>query len=368
MTARTAHPHAAEALHALAARDAALPDLLLVLDDDRRAEALGFPTTVERLRYKRGASVVAALRTGAGELLWLVSYSDRVKVDKSLHHVEQTGGTAIVLSPATVAGPVRADRRLARVVRQVFGTDASRFAEADVVRYNPHRRLVLRDRGRALKLADPAAVPFAAAALAGQGHPVLAPQRVLDGAWAYPWWGDGDLASRPDPAQLRRAGGALARLHAASVAGLRLPLLEPTEIARTAASAVATLLPSVADRAHRLADRLAGLRPVTPPVFCHGDWSADQVLTDGREIRIIDLDRAALAPGEYDLGSYLACGGDPALLEGYRAAGGSIDVRALDGWRSLAQLRRATEPFRTAHAHWPAEIERALTAAERGWS
>ncbi len=360
----SAAPSAIAARHDLAARDPALPDLALVLDDDARSEALGHRSRIERLRYKRGASIVAAVRTGDDRLLWISSYADRTKLAKSLQRAERSRAATVWLSPTAVAGPAYADRILGRVVRRVFGADAARLGGAEVLRYNPHRRLVLRERDRALKLTERGALPVAAIALAARGLPVLAPERVADGAWAYPWWGDGDLARCDDAKSAERAGAALASLHAAAFAGLPLPGLAAGEVARTAATAIATLLPEYAERASRLAARIAGLPLDGPPVLCHGDWSADQVLTDGRAVRIIDLDRATIAPREYDLGSYLACDGDPALLDGYRAAGGHLDEHALSGWRALALLRRAPEPFRRGHADWPQDVARELARAE----
>lgn len=358
-----AMPAAADAVRELAARDPALPDLGLVLDDERRSEALGSATTVERLRYKPGASVVAAVRDGHGELLWIVSYADPRKLRKSAHRAERSGAEAIPLSPLTLSGPAYADRLLARVVRRVFAAKAAWLGGASVIRYNPLRRLVLHDDGWALKLAAVAQAPAAAAFLASRGLPVLAPERIADDAWAYPWWGAGDLVSRGDADLAASAGAALLGIHRTPPGRLVAPVFDAARVASAAGAAVGALLPALAPRIRRLVTGIGDLRG--PWVLSHGDWSEDQVLTDGEEVRIIDLDRAVLAPRELDLGCFLAGGGDPAMLDGYRTAGGSVDDQALAGWRALAHLQRAVEPFRRGSTTWPRDIERALTRAER---
>ncbi|RGE24267.1 phosphotransferase [Leucobacter sp. wl10] len=355
---------ASTALQSLAERDPALPDLPLVLDDRRRADALGRATTIEWLRYKPGTSIVAAVRDAADRPLWVAAYAETATAAKVAVRAGQAGAEPTRLSSGALAGPVHTDRLLSGAITRVFGSAAAHLGGAEVIRYNPYRRLVLRTADHALKLTSPGGARHAvAAALAAEGHPVLAPVRVERDAWAFPWWGDGDLARRDAPEQAVRAGRALAAIHAAPFDRLGVPTLDAAGIARTSAAAIATVLPRLAGRAHALAARLSGL-PVASRVLCHGDWSADQVLTDGTEVRIIDFDRAVAAPREHDLGAYLAAGGDAAMLEGYRAGSARLDDDLLRGWQAFAQLQRASAPFRRGAADWPAEIERALRRAE----
>ncbi|QZY51416.1 phosphotransferase family protein [Leucobacter tenebrionis] len=366
MSGSFAIPSAAESLRALAARDPALPDLPLVIDGRLRDEALGFETVVERLRYKPGASVVAAVRAREGGRFWVVSYSDPVKLEKSRSRARLAGAEAIVLSPRALAGPAHADRLLVRPLARAFDAAAPAFGGATVIRYNPLRRLVLRDGRQALKITADAgsASPVIARVLAERGLPVLVPEQLAEGVTSCPWWGVGDLSHSNAAGLARQAGEALAGVHALAPDGLPLSALDPARLTRTAITAVTALLPQLSGQLERLGATLSELRGGGSGVLSHGDWSADQVLTDGREVRIIDLDRAVAAPPEYDLGTYLACGGDPALLDGYREAGGRIDRRSLPVWRSLAVLLRATEPFRSGEADWPSGIERAVARAE----
>lgn len=359
-------PRADEALRDLAARDPELPDLPLVLGAERRNASLGFSTVLERLRYKPGASVVAALRADDGSRLWVVSYSDPVKLNKTVRRAERVGAATLPLSARTLAGPAHADRLLSKTVTRLFGQQAPVFGGADLVRYNPLRRLVLREGSRALKITASAQTraPAVARALAGRGLPLIVPEHVVGNCWASSWWGDGDLSFKGGAGPAHQAGAALAGIHGAPCEQVELPVLDAAAIARTAAAAITTLLPALAERVEALSTRLSGLGEGSSPVLAHGDWSADQALTDGREVRIIDLDRATLAPREYDLGTYLACGGDPALLEGYREAGGCIDDGTLPGWQALAHFQRAAEPFLHGDAVWPHGIERAIARAE----
>lgn len=350
---------AGDAVAALAARDAALPGLAVVLDDERRAEAFGERLEIERLRYKPGAAILAAARGAAGDRRWIASYADPEKLAKSADRARRAGATTFAPTAAVLAGPAHADRLLARHVTRHYGERAATLGGALVVRYNPLRRLVVRDGEAAVKFAAEEPPLAAAAALASAGVPVLAPARLGDGVTSTPWWG-AELGASPELAA--RAGAVLAEIHRAEAP--ELPGADPAGDARAAAEAVAAVLPGLGDRARSAAGRIARGPFGRRRVFCHGDFSADQVLSDGTDIRIIDLDRAQIAAPESDLGSFLACGGDPALLAGYRSAGGRYDLAAVRNQRALATLRRAIEPFRTAAPDWPALVEAELARAE----
>ncbi|GGH37287.1 hypothetical protein GCM10010921_07050 [Microbacterium album] len=356
---------AAEASRRLSESDPRLPDLPVVLDDDLRAEALGAPSAIERIRYKPGTAVVAAVRGPDGPV-WIASYAAPDKLEKTRRRAAVVRGGVRQLSAVTMTGPAHADRLLAPRVRRLLEAEPALLRESAVLRYNPHRRLLLRWRGHALKIAagDDGTGAEVAARLARAGMPVLPPRRVQKGATSTPWWGDGDLSTRPDAELERRAGAALAAVHSASLGAVAPPAVDPAERARCAADAVAILLPELEARATRVARRLAALLTDPERVVAHGDLSPDQVLTDGRSVRLIDFDRAVSAPAALDLGSHLAAGGTQALIDGYREAGGRADPRAVRSWQALAQLQRAAEPFRTGHPDWPARTTAALESAE----
>ncbi|WOF21768.1 aminoglycoside phosphotransferase family protein [Microbacterium betulae] len=354
---------ARELSRAVAERDPALPDLGVVLDAGRRDEAFGGTTTLERLRYKRGAAIVAAVRDARGDPHWIVSYADAEKLSKSIRRAAGVGAATRRVTPRVLAGPAYADRLLASAVRRVFGAEAASFDGADVLRYNPQRRLVVRRDGAAIKIAAGPSHVAAASLLAARGLPVLAPETLGESATRTPWWGTTDLAHAGGRALSHRAGEVLARIHATPPEGLALETLDASAVARESAEAIAVLLPEAGERAGRLATALSGLR-VTGGVLSHGDWSPDQVLVGGGDVRVIDLDRVVVAPPERDLATFLVCGGDAAMLDGYRAAGGSFDADAIAGWQALAQLQRAVEPFRRGSDAWPEELEHAVARAE----
>ncbi|WP_158685290.1 phosphotransferase family protein [Microbacterium halophytorum] len=350
---------AGDAVAALIERDPSLPELAVVLDDDARADAFGRRLEIERLRYKPGAAILAAVRDAAGDRYWIASYADPDKLVKSADRARRAGAVTFAPTARVLSGPAYADRLLVRRVMSHYGDRAATLAGARIVRYNPLRRLVVRDGASAVKFAAEEAPMAAASALAAAGLPVLAPVRLGDGVSSTPWWG-ADLDASPESAA--RAGEALAGIHLVSPPAL--PVADPAREAGAAGQAIAAVLPELAGRARRVADRIARGPFGRRRAFCHGDFTADQVLSDGSGIRIIDLDRAQIAAPESDLGSFLACGGEPSLLDGYRAAGGRVDEAAMRNHRALAILQRAIEPFRTAPADWPARVEGELARAE----
>ncbi|TSE14487.1 phosphotransferase [Arthrobacter sp. KBS0703] len=75
-------------------------------------------------------------------------------------------------------------------------------------------------------------------------------------------------------------------------------------------SMVASLLPALEEPARRveaeLRARLLKDGAASEYVLVHGDFSADQVLVGGSEVRLIDFDRARIGAAEADLGSFAA--------------------------------------------------------------
>ncbi len=361
----------ADAVAVLAERDPALPDLGLILDPERLATALGRDIAIERVRYKRGAAVVVAVRGEDDTRAWVAEYSDPAKLEKTEARARRAGHTVARVTPAALTGTAEADRVLSPVLHRLSESRAELLADARVVRYNPHRRLVLRAGGLAVKVRDRDAdlADDVARSLAASGHPVIAPVRLGDRVSATEWWGSGDLSTRHDPERERRAGGILAALHAVDPSAFPVVPHPPVVGASRAAAAVAAVLPDLSARADRLALRIAErLGGSASAVLLHGDWSLDQVLSDGRAVRIIDLDRVTTGPAERDLGSALASGATTALLEGYAAAGGAVDESTLPAWTALSLLQRAIDPFRALAAGWPSAVRDRLAQAEGGLS
>ncbi|WP_405373971.1 MULTISPECIES: phosphotransferase family protein [unclassified Microbacterium] len=357
----------------LAARDPAIPGLATLLSADRLAEALGHEVRPRRVRYKPGTSVVVAYDTG-GERRWAAAFVDPVKLRTAVDRAGRAGFRvdSVPGAGSAVAGPALADRALVRTVSRVSALVPGLFDEAVILRHNPHRRLVVRARDRVFKISP------AGTKTAGLGSirldRMLRPERIADGVTSTPWWGAGDLAARPGAPSRSAAAGALASLHRLTPPR-SLPVLAPLVELDAAVGAVTTLAPALGPRVAALAGQLAaGVAGAadTHEVPLHGDFSADQVLVDGAEVRLIDFDRAGRGPLERDLGSFAADArlrgrgddGDAFVAE-YRARGGGpVDAGALRTWTSFSLLMRAVEPFRDARSGWAGLIDDRLTAAE----
>ena len=357
----------------LARRDPALPALADLLDPRRLADAIGEPLRVTRRRWKRGADVVVAYESSDGPA-WIASYADTAKLGKTRERAARVG-VELREHPSlhAVSGPVLADRELSPSLRRLGQSDPGLLASSRVLRHNPHRRLVLDDGARVVKIvAQGAAAATAEAArvqsaLADQGVPVLVPTLLGWGAAWTPRWGEGDLAERRCVDAAATAGAALARLH--TVRGVRVPAGSPGELA-TAMRALVDLVPDLSARLARLGAALgvAGRGASSRSVVVHGDFSADQVLV-GDGVRLIDFDRVRADEPERDLGGLLAAEPDGsslagALLDAYRAAGGAVDEEALRRRTVESVLLRAVEPFRTAQPDWRERVEAAVARAE----
>jgi hypothetical protein len=172
---------------------------------------------------------------------------------------------------------------------------------------------------------------------------------------------------------VRRTGRALALWHRRPLPSLPA---DPGSDPDAAATLLARLLPDRAPQIQGLATRLreaearlqgssAGRSPDL--VWCHGDFSTDQVLvgTDGA-LWLMDWDRSGAGPRATDLASAEAAGLPPAartaLLEGYTSA---ADLPAdLDLARARALFSRAADPFRRADPDWPALVTTRLDAVQ----
>ena len=376
-----------------------------MLDADRLSERLQRPVQADRLRIKPEVSVLVSLTdwsTGLTEgwarLLWPVSHSKAAQAERLAASLGLQPPVTQPLDEGLLlqSGEVLTDPKLAQPLAQATGLGVLGAWEArDVLRYNPSRRLVLRDGSTVLRLR------------AGAGGPADDVHRALSGLLPVPglldsqavarcegrvsvqqWCGDTNLADvyaddadRAASAQglkeaSRRVGALLAELHSCVgqlPAGLidRLPHQPPSfrDLAEVHARQLDVLAPELARRVRAVGDMLPSLLPGTP-VLAHGDASPDQVLYEystGR-IWLTDFDRVRLAPAAMDLGSYLAEAPPSqrhALLEGYathRPVPGAEEL----GWAiALSRLARLADPLRRAHPSWRERIGADLTAIER---
>jgi Phosphotransferase enzyme family len=249
---------------------------------------------------------------------------------------------------------------------------------AEIVRYKPGRRAVLRYLGERVvygKLrTDTAGALHVALSrrLIELGIPTPAPLGYLPDLrmTLHEEHGGTRLAELEGPdleAWMEPVAAALARLHATDVPGLPThSMRREIEDLRAAADTAAALLPhrraDIAALADRLAAALAAVRPATRTI--HGSFHPDQVLVGDDGVALLDLDSATVGEPLLDVGhfaSYLSAAGEMTARE-----------RFLDSWPSTppvllfeaaALLRWSSLPFRDLEPGWPAAVERRLDLA-----
>ncbi len=378
----------------------------MVFDADRLSELLERPVRAARLRIKPEVSVLVSLTdrstgltAGWARLLWPVSHSKAARTERL------AASLGLAQSPVTRSlddglllqcGEVPTDPKLAGPLAQATDLGVLGSWDArDVLRYNPSRRLVLRDGSTVLRLRT------------GAGGPADDVHHVLSGLLPVPdlldsqavakcegrvsvqqWCGDtnladfyaddadGTVAAQGPVEATRRVGALLAELHSCAdqlppdIVG-RLPHQPPTsrELAEVHARQLDVLAPGLARRVRVMGDMLPARLPGSP-VLTHGDASPDQVLYEystGR-IWLTDFDRVRLAPAATDLGSYLAEAPSSqrrALLDGYAAHRPVPGTGELGTAIALSRLARLADPLRRADPAWRERISTDLAAIER---
>lgn len=388
----------------------------LMLDHAALSELVGAPVRATHLRHKPGLSTTAALVDAADGFFvgWAqacheghldkVRNAVRAAAERGLRvHVRLVQGSP---GMRLVHGSIDTDPQLRRGLRTLGPALPSvessvQSGRLRVLRYNPHRRLVLR---RDVPDHQPLGIRVTAdkqpdanptrRVLEAAGVPVLRPTRSQDirrtrRVTVWPWYGCGDLAGCGLTAALagraaRRTGGALARLHGiAQVAGdVRHGPAEIESALVGLAGDLHHLDPSAAGRTAGLTEQVLRRLGDGPAwrgaVLAHGDFSADQVLVDhDGHIRLIDFDRMGLAPAALDLGSFaamelLTSARPPTdlpltgrVLEGYRLAGGAEpEAATLTAWTARALLTRVMEPFRAGRSDWSSGVHARLDQIE----
>lgn len=398
-----------------------------VLDPDWLSEQAGRPVRAARLRIKPRTSLVVGLDDTAGHpagwlrFLWPISHNKAARTRREagelgLETAEHELGELLVQT-----GPLPADPKLlTRIAAATASGKLGRWEASQVLRYNPLRRMVVRDGMRVVRVATSRdrGVAFDRF-MAGV---VETPRRLdggdLDGVSVHAFTGDLDLAdllagnppSRPsdeswlsraasdsdesrlsraasdsdgswlsraaseasgpcrnhpgaDPDPIRAAGAILARLHAAEVPddlarSLALRAPDPAAQGLAHAALFDELASDLAERMRRVVARLPGAASAIP-VLSHGDLSPDQVLTTraGDRVWLTDFDRACLAPRAVDLGSFIAVLDDDAFRDGYRDGGGQVPPGdQLRRAVAASLILRAADPLRRASRAWEQEI------------
>jgi len=375
-----------DADRALAARDARIPGLNWVLDDELLSELLGESVQIIRTRYKPHTSALVAFRragngsyasgsyaSGAGSYGWaLTTTPEHVgKLQQRADSSQQRGGGIRLIQPAhlhpdvaVAAGPIQEDWPLRPNLRWLRDHGlrrlgalpaAGRFLDppVSVLRYNPERRLVARVPTETVPVVVKTAVQADEAAaglrlrqrLQSHGIPVLPeladPECAAHGISASPGWGQGDLGGGGNDPAAYRAGQALAAIHGMDTEPGADPMADMEDVVRqlmATRSMITCLLPGLEAPVDALTGRLlAAVGAAGPrrqqPVMVHGDFSADQVLVDGPAIRIIDFDRVTTSDPARDLGSFAAVEdiADPAGVG--PVAGGRKTAQLIGGYR-----------------------------------
>ena len=338
------------------------------------SEQVGRPVRAARLRAKPQTSLVVGLDGPDGQPSGWVRFLWPISHDKAARTLREAGEVGLVTTERELgellvqSGPLAADPKLVRRLDDAAVSGLlGQWEASQVLRYNPLRRLVIRDGMRVVRVA------------AEDGHGigldrfiegvVDAPARLDDGTQAgisvQAFTGGANLEELPGPDQQRlshAAGAQLARLHAAPVpadlAQSLDPCTDPAQQGLAHAALLDELAPELAQRMRRVVALLPAPAPAVP-VLSHGDLSPDQVLTtrDGGQVWLTDFDRACLAPRAVDLGSFLSVLDAGTLLDGYRDGGGQLPPRDQLRWATAASLvLRAADPLRRASRDWKAGI------------
>lgn len=224
-------------------------------------------------------------------------------------------------------------------------------------------------------------------------HPPLRVARLLGSSdhhrlIAFEWLSGTPLAERIGAEEIdwkavADTGAALAALHAQAPDGLEAWTREhEADYLGELAHEIAFICPEFTTRVGTLARRLASRLSASPPpnVSVHGDFNDGQVLVDGSNVAIVDLDSAYRGDAADDLGGLLAqmethelrgrlSPGTVdqigyALLGGYRRGSRHARPDRIGLYTAAGLLRRARFAFRARKTDWRMIVEASLARAE----
>lgn len=398
----------------LASRDAALPALPCLLDNQRLSDLLGEPVHVTRARYKPHTSLLVAFRrtrNGSFDYGWAMTSASAGKLLRREEAARLRGGDVRILQPdpkspdtLVAVGGVEDDWGLQENLTWLREHGLERLGlhrpagasllsgSTSVLRYKPGRCLVLLlQNGGAPVVVKTVAKPHHARRqefhelLQVNGVPILPQLGDADcarhGITASAAWGGGDLSGLEEGDGAQRAGHALARIHGIPVypgsGSSRPPHFDPAGRLAETRSLVAWLQPELEKPARRLEKALGRLfaERRSREVLVHGNFSPEQVLVKASEVRILDFDQAHSGDPEADLGSFAAaeeaatrgsdtpadgCAGGSAtnsLSEGYGSAGGRFSQAGVNAWAAFRLFTGCVEPFNDRSVDWAASMD-----------
>jgi hypothetical protein len=408
----------------LVARDPALPGLRLLLDPEAFGDALsralpGQPigaVAFHYVRYKPGTNSLSAFTVdvagtpvrGYAKAYHADDWAKLTKAEERPTVPSPLGPGRLVLGDAAIEViTFPNDNKLRRLTRlfdessqlALFGNlfpDQLELQLGDIqlLRYKPERRFVGRldvdgEPRAAIKLYSQrayTAARTAAETLSAAGS--LLGHSDKYGILAFAWQPGAPLIDSIDgPRQslstIAQVGSTLAAFHEYPADGLsvRDRAAEVATVQATAAS-IGHLYPSLArlvgDLAGRLSAELHDAPPIVQPI--HGDFYDRQVLVNGDEVVILDLDEAILGDPAADLGLFVAHLERDALSRGLAAAsvapvrdallaGYGLPPARIDLYTAFGLLQLAPHHFRNREPDWPerteATLERALEIAGR---
>jgi aminoglycoside phosphotransferase (APT) family kinase protein len=341
--------------------DAALPVVARLLDRGYLDELLGAPARPRYLEYHPGRRVLLLAET-TGDGGHAAVGATAGDPQPRIHRYPHDPALPLLARPADLA--------------ELLGLPP---AAPRLLAWMPHRRATLRLGEAVVKLYADRGEAAAAVAALRAAAPVLPTARPGPAAVA-----EGVVAQGVVPGvALRRADalGAAAQaavlirgLHRASLPGL--PVTGPGELLAQCGPVVELVRRARPALAGPLDAALAALHATAPAgldaVPTHGDFTMGQLLRDGGDLAVVDVDTLAAAPPALDLAAYAAnlVSGRPGDVEDARAALAEL-VRGyggrppgLDWYLAASVLRRLDRALRRTKRDWPQRTGALLAAVE----
>lgn len=346
-----------------------------LINPDYLSNVMGTDVSPTNVRIKPDTSVVAGFvdeqeQHGWVRVLWPGSAgkahktaSQAGKMGLSTTELDIAGGMVLQY------GSALADPKMLKHIHEAGISPHSR-----VLRYNPQRRLVVRNGDNVTRITERAAA-FSIKTYEHIAEHVSVPARLDSGCQLHcselEFLGKGDLTDAHAQEDFSFAAGVIAhQLHSASID--RAPDHNPADAhaqVKAHTELMSIMAPEFLSRLQNITQQLPPLDG--PSVVLHGDLSPDQYLY-GDKLWLTDFDRLHLGPAVKDLGSYLATSSPTAGAEFLRGYGSVANSMPSDDELRIAtthsMVLRIADPLRKARPTWREEIDNNLTQIEEALS